>query len=160
MTYRIIGVDRITGGNRQTDVDADCEKDALLWASEIGILTSRIRLLPPPPQIATMPAARIPPVLKSVRRKPKNSRGGVLVAGAIFLSVIWVCSGLFTGSSSSSSHSYTPSSPNPSFSSDKERLEWRSQNHLPMSDEDVKYEQSKIIDAYNKVKDSESPIGR
>ena len=34
----------------------------------------------------------------------------------------------------------------------KERLKWRSQNHVPMNDEDVRYEQNTLMEATEKIK--------
>ena len=40
---------------------------------------------------------------------------------------------------------------------DDQRLEWRSQNNLPPTDEDIRYEQQKILKAAQQIKDSERP---
>lgn len=51
-------------------------------------------------------------------------------------------------------------SPSPSeyFGSDEERLEWRSKNRLPMTQEDIGYEQRKLLDQFRKVKASQQKI--
>lgn len=174
--YRVVGVDAVTGGKRQIEVEADCEKDALLWAREIGILTFEITPVHAPmehPQApaesAAIPANAAPAPLPTLteyavgspRRNESNPAAAVFVVGLVAV-IFLVCSGVLSRSSSSSSsnHNHTPADSGPSFSSDKERLEWRSQNHLPMTDEDVKYEQQKVLDAYQKMKDSEVPVGR
>jgi len=41
----------------------------------------------------------------------------------------------------------------------KERLKWRSQNHVPMNDEDVRYEQNKLMEATEKIKASQYTVG-
>jgi hypothetical protein len=51
-------------------------------------------------------------------------------------------------------------SPSQYWSSDEERLEWRSRHHLPMTDEDIRYEQKKLMDAVRKIEASERRIGR
>lgn len=76
---------------------------------------------------------------------------------AAFLFVV-VCSGALLGCSNSSSPSDRSGSYH--FSSDEERLEWRSKNKLPMTDEDVKYEQRKIIEQDMKRRASERSVGR
>lgn len=122
--YKVVGVDAVTGEKRRIEVEADCEKDALLWAREIGILTSGITPVyvpidhPPAlaesPELRTRPAsapipASIGHAVASPRQNKTNPAAAFLVAG-FFAVVFLVCSGVLNSSSSSSpsEHNYTP----------------------------------------------------
>ncbi len=103
--------------------------------------------------------------------EPNNPRADRVAIGLIAACVIvllvcwagwaifrWIAYGPEAGGSSYENRSY--SSPSPAFQSDDERLKWRSDHNLPMTDEDIKYEQRQIQDAANKIRESERPIGR
>ncbi len=97
-------------------------------------------------------------------RKRKSDRDGTafgMIFIGLFVLLFLICSGVFSPKSSSSdSSSSATSTSSPAFASDKERLEWRSQNHVPMNAEDVRYEQDKLMEAAKKIKASEYSVGR
>jgi hypothetical protein len=78
----------------------------------------------------------------------------VIAAGLFFLVLL----GLAFGIKNPQAPSYT--TPNPSFSSNEERLEWRAQHALPRNEEDMQYMRQKLMEAAQKIKDSERPVGR
>ncbi len=99
---------------------------------------------------------------KETKRKAEQSASvfTVFFVGAVVV-LFLMCSGVFTPKSNSSSSPTTSpiSIDTPAFANDKERLEWRSQNHVPMNDEDIRYEQDKLMEAAKKIKASERPVG-
>lgn len=97
------------------------------------------------------------PHCRSKQPPPPVGAGTLAVVIVVAVVFIVICSGILNSSSHTSS---SDPAANPYFSSDEERLEWRSRNRLPMTDEDVKYEQRKIIEAMQKLKASEQKVGR
>ncbi len=89
-------------------------------------------------------------------KKRESEQGAAVVVAVIFgclVLLFLIFSGVFSPSGSSS-----PAT-SPAFANDKERLEWRSQHNVPMNDEDIRYEQRKLMEAAEKIKASEYSVG-
>jgi hypothetical protein len=106
-------------------------------------------------------------VAEQKEKKRKGEQVGAVVFIGFAVILFLVCSGAFSSSSSSSgssspassSSSNTASTSGPVFASDKERLEWRYQSGLPMTEEDKQYQLSKVKEEFDTIKASERSVG-
>jgi hypothetical protein len=140
MKYTMSGADIRTGANRSLDVEAASKEEAIQIANKHGVYPEVVQAAKP---------SEVP---------RRASRTPIVVIVLILL----ICSGVINIPwRSSMTHPEPRNDPQPvsSFASDKDQLEWRSKNHLPMTDEDVKYEQGKVLRAEKMLRDSETPVG-
>lgn len=82
------------------------------------------------------------------------------LAGGAIVGIYLIGAAAEKGSANGQYRTHYQSSPSDYWSSDAERLEWRSKQRLPMTDEDVRYEQAKLKRAADMIRQSAHPVGQ
>ncbi len=162
MKFQVTGADQSTGNDRDLVVEAEDEGAALLAAKAHGIFPYKVKEIleaVAPHEISMSGLPHWGP--KKQRERQESVVNGLALLGVIAIVVFgYTClSAWLMSPSALKPDNHVPATTSP-FANDDERLEWRSRNRLPMTDEDVKYQQRKIVEAERLFEQSQRRSGR